>query len=44
MKKKKVKLRDLKPSSEEQHSHGDGHNHNNLKSVSNLKNLFTSYF
>ena len=27
MKKKKVKLRDLKPNSEEQHSHDDGQNH-----------------
>ncbi|WP_179319598.1 heavy metal translocating P-type ATPase [Winogradskyella helgolandensis] len=27
MKKKKVNLRDLKPNSEEQHSHDDGHNH-----------------
>ena len=27
MKKKKVNLRDLKPNSEEQHSHNDGHNH-----------------
>ena len=44
MKKKKVKLRDLKPSSEEQHSHGDGHNHNNLKSVSNLKTYLPAIF
>ena len=29
MKKKKVNLRDLKPNSEEQHSHDDGHNHAN---------------
>jgi len=29
MKKKKVNLRDLKPNSEEQHSHDDGHNHGN---------------
>ena len=27
MKKKKVNLRDLKPDSEEQHSHDDGHDH-----------------
>tara|TARA_R110002074_G_scaffold4778_1_gene23409 strand:+ start:219 stop:2177 length:1959 start_codon:yes stop_codon:yes gene_type:complete len=27
MKKKKVNLKDLKPNSEEQHSHDDGHNH-----------------
>ncbi len=35
MKKKKINLRDLKPNSEEQHSHDDGHNHsgqpNNFK-------------
>ena len=29
MKKKKVNLRDLKPNSEEQHSHDDGHDHGN---------------
>jgi Cd2+/Zn2+-exporting ATPase len=29
MKKKKVNLRDLKPNSEEQHSHDDGHEHGN---------------
>ncbi|PQV50566.1 Cd2+/Zn2+-exporting ATPase [Jejuia pallidilutea] len=29
MKKKKVNLRDLKPNSEAQHSHDDGHNHGN---------------
>ncbi|AUS05964.1 heavy metal translocating P-type ATPase [Pseudotamlana carrageenivorans] len=35
MKKKKVNLRDLKPNSEEQHSHDDGHNHSG--SSSNIK-------
>ncbi len=29
MKKKKVNLRDLKPNSEVQHTHNDGHNHGN---------------
>ena len=29
MKKKKINLKDLKPNSEEQHSHDDGHNHGN---------------
>ncbi|WP_349663418.1 cadmium-translocating P-type ATPase [Cellulophaga lytica] len=29
MKKKNVNLRDLKPNSEEQHTHNDGHNHGN---------------
>ncbi|OBQ54733.1 cadmium-translocating P-type ATPase [Tamlana sp. s12] len=35
MKKKKVNLRDLKPNSEEPHSHDDGHNHSG--SSSNIK-------
>lgn len=34
MKKKKVNLRDLKPNSEEQHSHDDGHNHDHGDSSS----------
>ena len=34
MKKKKVNLRDLKPNSEEQHSHDDGHNHDHQESGS----------
>ena len=44
MKKKKVNLRDLKPDSDEQHSHDDGHNHNNPKSVSNLKTYLPAIF
>ena len=44
MKKKKVNLRDLKPDSENQHSHDDGHNHNNPKSVSNLKTYLPAIF
>jgi Cd2+/Zn2+-exporting ATPase len=32
MKKKKLNLRDLKPNSEEQHSHDDGHNHSSNSS------------
>lgn len=32
MKKKKVNLSDLKPNSEDQHSHDEGHNHSNTKS------------
>ena len=35
MKKKKINLRDLKPSSEKEHSHYDGHNHSG--SSSNIK-------
>ena len=38
MKKKKINLRDLKPSSEKEHGHDDGHNHGN-----SLKN-FKAYF
>ncbi|AXT56212.1 cadmium-translocating P-type ATPase [Aquimarina sp. MMG015] len=34
MKKKKVNLRDLKPQSEEEHSHDDGHNHDHGNSSS----------
>ena len=34
MKKKKVNLKDLKPNSEEQHSHDDGHNHDHQESGS----------
>ncbi|WP_047245241.1 heavy metal translocating P-type ATPase [Maribacter thermophilus] len=37
MRKKKVNLRDLKPDSEKEHSHNDGHNHNSTESVSRLK-------
>ncbi|MDV7138737.1 heavy metal translocating P-type ATPase [Maribacter sp. TH_r10] len=37
MRKKKVNLRDLKPDSEKEHSHDDGHNHNSTESVSRLK-------
>ncbi|WP_178990403.1 heavy metal translocating P-type ATPase [Winogradskyella schleiferi] len=44
MKKKKVNLRDLKPNSEKQHSHDNGHNHNNPKSVSNLKTYLPAIF
>lgn len=44
MKKKKVNLRDLKPNSEEQHSHDDGHNHSNPKSVSNLNTYLPAIF
>ncbi|MAP53894.1 MAG: cadmium-translocating P-type ATPase [Altibacter sp.] len=38
MKKKKVNLRDLKPNSEVQHNHNDGHNHSG--SSSNIKAYF----
>jgi Cd2+/Zn2+-exporting ATPase len=44
MKKKKVNLRDLKPDSETQHSHDDGHNHSNPKSGSNLKTYLPAIF
>ncbi|WP_411767817.1 heavy metal translocating P-type ATPase [Winogradskyella sp. A3E31] len=44
MKKKKVNLRDLKPDSETQHSHYDGHNHSNPKSGSNLKTYLPAIF
>ena len=44
MKKKKVNLRDLKPNSEEQHSHDDGHNHSSPKSVSNLNTYLPAIF
>ncbi|WP_242093143.1 heavy metal translocating P-type ATPase [Aestuariivivens sediminicola] len=35
MKKKKINLRDLRPNSEEQHSHDDGHNHSGNSSKIN---------
>jgi Cd2+/Zn2+-exporting ATPase len=44
MKKKKVNLSDLKPNSEEQHSHDEGHNHSNTKSVSNFKTYLPAIF
>ena len=44
MKKKKVNLRDLKPNSESQHGHDDGHNHSNSKSGSNLKTYLPAIF
>jgi len=44
MKKKKVNLSDLKPNSEDQHSHDEGHNHSNTKSVSNFKTYLPAIF
>lgn len=44
MKKKKVNLRDLKSDSDKQHSNGDGHNHSNPKSDSNLKTFLPAIF
>ncbi|MFD2823641.1 heavy metal translocating P-type ATPase [Lacinutrix iliipiscaria] len=44
MKKKKVNLRDLKPDSETQHSHNDGHSHSSEESISNLKIYLPAIF
>lgn len=44
MKKKKLNLRDLKPSSEEEHSHDDGHNHSNPKGVSTFNTYLPAIF
>ena len=44
MKKKKINLRDLKPNSEGQHTHDDGHNHSNSKNASNLKTYLPAVF
>ncbi len=44
MKKKKVNLRDLKPSSEEEHSHDDGHNHSSPKGVSTFNTYLPAIF
>ncbi|GGD13206.1 heavy metal translocating P-type ATPase [Hyunsoonleella pacifica] len=44
MKKKKVNLRDLKPDSEEQHSHDDGHNHSDLKGASTFNTYLPAIF
>ena len=44
MKKKKVNLRDLKPDSEKQHGHDDGHNHSTKEGVSNLKTYLPAIF
>ncbi|NND52126.1 MAG: cadmium-translocating P-type ATPase [Flavobacteriaceae bacterium] len=44
MNKRKVKLRDLKPGLEKQHSRDDGHNHNSPRSISNLKTYLPAIF
>jgi Cd2+/Zn2+-exporting ATPase len=44
MKKKKLNLRDIKPISEKEHSHGDGHNHSSSESVSNFKTYIPAIF
>ncbi|AXT62399.1 cadmium-translocating P-type ATPase [Aquimarina sp. AD10] len=44
MKKKKVNLRDLKPASEEQHSHDDGHNHSDPKGASTFNTYLPAIF
>jgi Zn2+/Cd2+-exporting ATPase len=44
MKKKKINLRDLKPGSEGQHSHDDGHNHSSPKKVSNIETYLPAIF
>lgn len=44
MKKKKLNLRDLKPSSEEEHSHDDGHNHSSPKGVSTFNTYLPAIF
>ncbi|WP_298533048.1 heavy metal translocating P-type ATPase [uncultured Algibacter sp.] len=44
MKKKKVNLRDLKPGSDGQHSHDDGHNHSSPKKVSNIETYLPAIF
>uniref|UniRef100_UPI00404B8673 heavy metal translocating P-type ATPase n=1 Tax=Gelidibacter sp. TaxID=2018083 RepID=UPI00404B8673 len=44
MKKKKVNLRDLKPDSETQHSHDDGHNHSNPEKVGDFRTYLPAIF
>ncbi|RZV56204.1 MAG: HAD family hydrolase, partial [Flavobacteriaceae bacterium] len=44
MKKKKVNLRDLKPDSEAQHSHDDGHNHSSPDEIFNFRTYLPSIF
>ena len=44
MKKKKLNLRDIKPISEKEHSHGDGHNHSSSESVSSFKTYISAIF
>ena len=44
MKKKKLNLSDLKPSSEEEHSHDDGHNHSSPKGVSTFNTYLPAIF
>lgn len=44
MKKKKINLRDLKPDSDNGHSHYDGHNHDNPNNVSNLRTYLPAIF
>lgn len=44
MKKKKLNLRDIKPNSEKEHSHDDGHNHSSSESTSSLSTYLPSIF
>lgn len=44
MKKKKLNLRDIKPNSEKEHSHNDGHNHSGSESVSSFKTYIPAIF
>ncbi|MDP2685609.1 MAG: heavy metal translocating P-type ATPase [Aequorivita sp.] len=44
MKKRKVNLRDLKPDSETQHSHDDGHNHSNPEKLGNFRTYLPAIF
>ncbi|MGC1203681.1 MAG: heavy metal translocating P-type ATPase, partial [Flavobacteriaceae bacterium] len=44
MKKKKVNLRDLKPDSETQHSHDDGHNHSNPEKLGSFRTYLPAIF
>ncbi len=44
MEKKKINLRDLKPDSDNGHSHDDGHNHENPNNVSNLRTYLPAIF
>ena len=44
MRKKKVNLRDIKPTTEKQHSHDDGHNHSSPEEASNLRTYLPAIF
>lgn len=44
MRKKKVNLRDIKPTTEKEHSHDDGHNHSSPEEASNFRTYLPAIF